>query len=430
MVLAVGALPVSAQVSLVGAGTGCAVTDATCAPAVNASSTQNDILVAVLHSRTNTAHTCQANCTGWTEFSTQAGDAIGGRLSVWWLRVGASLPPSPTFDGPATESFAGRIWTFRGAITSVNPWDVLGPNTTQASAATFTGTNLTSTVNNVMVVFAAGSMDRNSWGTTSGGCDTPTAANAAYYVSNNNGTANSVAICIDSTPTNSPGLLGAPSYTMTARGPDPGRWFTFALKPQPAAANTTVGNFVSAEAGSATLAPGAALTDLDAFSLVTSTGTDTVTAATVTLAPAGAFNNIATVALTSDNGATTYGSVAPTSNAVGFTGLSIPVTTTAVQFKVRVQPKAHGTMPAVPGASYATTGTVTAITGTNAPVYNDSGSGTLTIDNLSPGNATWGTVTPGDTQVVLNWSNPADADFSQVVILRSGATISDVPVEG
>ncbi|MDF1563698.1 MAG: hypothetical protein P1V51_11690, partial [Deltaproteobacteria bacterium] len=66
----------------------------------------------------------------------------------------------------------------------------------------------------------------------------------------------------------------------------------------------------------------------------------------------------------------------------------------------------------------------------NAVSGSDTGSDTLTIDNLSPGNATWGGVSPANTQISLNWSNPGDGDLAEVMILRNTASISDTPSEG
>ena len=43
---------------------------------------------------------------------------------------------------------------------------------------------------------------------------------------------------------------------------------------------------------------------------------------------------------------------------------------------------------------------------------------------------TGASATPGDTQVTVSWTNPGDADFSNLVVLRNTATISDVPAEG
>ena len=195
-----------------------------------------------------------------------------------------------------------------------------------------------------------------------------------------------------------------------------------------AANTTTIGNV--AEPGDVTIAPGAAITDLDNFTLIASSGTDTVTAATVTLGPAGAFNNIAQADITdASNVAQCTAITNPGSNTLSFTGCSIPVTTTVTTFKVRITPKTHANMPVVPGASYAVTGTVTAFTSTNAQAGTDSGSATVTVDNLSPSNVTGAGSTPGDTQVTVNWTNPG-SDFSNVLVLRNTATIGDVPTEG
>jgi hypothetical protein len=182
--------------------------------------------------------------------------------------------------------------------------------------------------------------------------------------------------------------------------------------------------------GNVTIAPEAAITDLDAFTLVASAGTDTVNAATVTLGPAGAFNNIGQADITNaSNVAQCTAITNPGSNTLSFTGCTIPVTTTVTTFKVRITPKTHASMPAVPGASYAVTGTITAFTSTNGQAGTDTDSATVTIDNLSPGNVTGAGATPGDTQVTVSWTNPG-GDFSNVVVLRNTATISDVPTEG
>ena len=60
-------------------------------------------------------------------------------------------------------------------------------------------------------------------------------------------------------------------------------------------------------------------------------------------------------------------------------GTNISATTTLTSYYVRITPKTHAAMPAVPGASYATTGTVTALASTNTKTYSDTGSATLTI---------------------------------------------------
>ncbi len=182
-----------------------------------------------------------------------------------------------------------------------------------------------------------------------------------------------------------------------------------------------------------TIAPSAAITDLDAFTLTTSTGTDSVTALTVTLTGANSFESLSEVRITSNDDATTYFSAVanPASNTVSFSGgTPIPVTTTTTTFKVRITPKTHANMPVPPGLSYAVGGTVTAFTSTNAQYGTDSASATVTVDNLSPANVTAASCTAGDGQVSLNWTNPADPDFHSTVVLRNTVAVADTPVEG
>ncbi|MBI2591786.1 MAG: fibronectin type III domain-containing protein [Candidatus Brennerbacteria bacterium] len=87
-------------------------------------------------------------------------------------------------------------------------------------------------------------------------------------------------------------------------------------------------------------------------------------------------------------------------------------------------------MPAVPGSAFNVTSTITAFTGTNSQSGTDSGSATITIDNLSPANVTGATTTPGDTQITISWTNPGDSDFSNVVVIRATSLVTGVPTEG
>jgi predicted CxxxxCH...CXXCH cytochrome family protein len=196
-----------------------------------------------------------------------------------------------------------------------------------------------------------------------------------------------------------------------------------------AGATTTVGN--GTDPASVTIAPGAAYTDVDQFTLATSTGTDTVTAVTVSLA-AGTNVGLGGVRITSSSGATVYGTASnPATTTVAITlTTSIPVTTTPTTYKVQVAPKNHSAMPAVPGAEYPVTALVTAASSTNPRVFQDTSSATVTVDNLSPGNVSGLTATPGDGQVVLAWANPGDADLAQVVVFEGTAAVTSAPVEG
>ncbi|MEK7520385.1 MAG: fibronectin type III domain-containing protein [Patescibacteria group bacterium] len=206
-------------------------------------------------------------------------------------------------------------------------------------------------------------------------------------------------------------------------------------------ATTTIGN--GTNPGNSTVAPGSAITDLDAFTLIASSGTDSVTALTVTLTGASSFESLSEVRITSDNGSTLYFSAVanPSSNTVNFSGgTPVPVTTSSVQFKVRITPKTHANMPVPPGTSYGVGGTITAFTSTNTQAGSDSGSATITVDNASANGATSTSGSAGGSQVTLNWttSNSSGADgFSTgadgvSVVLRWAASTpgSEVPAEG
>jgi len=191
---------------------------------------------------------------------------------------------------------------------------------------------------------------------------------------------------------------------------------------------TTISNFVTAEPGNSTIAPGASAL-VDSFGLATSAGADTVTGATVTLA-AGTGARVATVAITNNGDTVTYCSATPSGDTATLTGCGIPVSTTNTQFKIKITAISHTSMPAPPGGSYAVAGTVTAFTSTNPQAGTDSGSSTITIDNASPAGTAGANATGGDAQVTVGWTNPADSDFQKVIIYCKTSSITETPTEG
>ena len=184
----------------------------------------------------------------------------------------------------------------------------------------------------------------------------------------------------------------------------------------------------------ATICPGAVAKEIDAFTLQTSEGTDTVTDVTVKFDTAGFYQRLSEVQITDNGGNTIYGSV---SNLLSDT-VSIPVTgmpdvtndEPLPQYKVRITPKSNADMPSPPGGTYSSTGKVTGITSSNQKIYGDKNSATISIDNQSPPfNPTSLSGIPGDKQIILNWTIPFLS--TGVVILRSTVSpITDTPVEG
>jgi len=227
-------------IGYVGAGVPCEVNARICTPAIPDDTEENDILIAVVYSRVSTNdHTCTSNCSGWTEFSGQ--DIGNGRLSVWHLRQGASVPGAPTFEGPTSNNtFIAKIWAFRGVKSTGSPFDVMSTNTTQAANLNYIGSNLVSTVDNTMSVFVGASLDDNEWGVAGGACTFPdTASDTEFYHSTGLGSDASVFMCFNGEPTNKAGSLGTPLMTQTLNGPDGGRWFAFNLVPESIVGSST-----------------------------------------------------------------------------------------------------------------------------------------------------------------------------------------------
>ena len=189
---------------------------------------------------------------------------------------------------------------------------------------------------------------------------------------------------------------------------------------------TTMGD--GADPAGATVAPGSAGNLIDVFTLVTdNAGGATVDTLTVTTANTSA---VASVEIWDSAFTTQYFTTVsvPGGDAWNFSGgTAIPVTASSASFNVRVTFKDH----TLPSGMYAVTAGVTAFTTTDdLSTGSDAAGTTITVDNLAPADAAWGTITADIGQVALNWSNPADSDFAEVVILRGTATISDAPSEG
>ncbi len=164
---------------------------------------------------------------------------------------------------------------------------------------------------------------------------------------------------------------------------------------------------------------------VSAFTLVTSSGTDTITALTVTGSGTGLANVAALgVKLWLDNGSipsewdatdTAVGTgVTFSGTTASFSGLSIPVTTTATQYLITydiiTSPTNAQTMLAA----------VTSVTTTNTVTNNDNTDATLTVDTVAP-TVTFDLQAGSDSGIsntdnITNVASPVfDAIFSEVV---------------
>lgn len=182
-----------------------------------------------------------------------------------------------------------------------------------------------------------------------------------------------------------------------------------------------------------TIAPGVGATDVDLFTLQTSSGTEAVTSVTVNLSTNIGISRLAvTDSAGTELGATT--TPAAGVNVIPVTGMTATTTSSLTPFKVRITPLSHALMPAPPGAAYSITALVTAWAGLNNHAGSDTNPNTLTIDNLSPVGATTTTGTAGSANVTLGWTTSSSADFNttngSVLYRWTTATGAEVPAEG
>lgn len=355
----------------------------------------------------------------WTQIAT-IDRGTTSRYWWFWKRAVSSTETNPVIStSTGFYDIYAVVTTYQNAIKTGDPWEVKGtPNTTTIVDHFLNGIT-TLTTDSLIVASLCG--ENNS------------AASIAYssplvqklFVST--GTGSNAACAVGTGGQAVIGATGNVTATWSATVVGSGG-ILLALQPT----TTTLAD--GANPSSVTIGPGGNITDLDAFTLVTDTGTDTVTALTVTLTGANSFESLSEVRITSNDNLTTYFSaVAPTSNTVSFSGgTSILVNATATTFKVRITPKTHVNMPAPPGLSYAVGGTVTAFTssGTKCQVNTDTASGTVVVDNQSPSNATTLSTIPATNSITVRWANPA-GDFNKVVIVRRQGTSNDgTPTEG
>lgn len=201
-------------------------------------------------------------------------------------------------------------------------------------------------------------------------------------------------------------------------------WDNIVLDVTAPAVVTTLGNGVVGS--NATVCPGASGQKLDGFSFVNNSGTNGVTALTVTTTNQAA---IASMQIWNEAGTTQYFTTVnnPGSNTWNFSGgTTIPVGTTAANFKVLATYYGHASAPA---GNTATTAYVSAFTTANNKAGSDAADTTLTLDNAAATAATWGTNTAGDASITLNWTLGTGGD-SVVVVRYAANTDTTMPTDG
>lgn len=346
------------------------------------------------------------------------------RLALYWKRtLGGDAAPVVADSGNHTTA---QIHCFSGVVTSGDPWDAgAGGNDGGANDATGTVPGATTTSPETLVVLIA-SDSRNANSTAN--CSAWTNADLTSLTERTDNT-NTAGLggghCMATGVKATAGTYATTTVALATTSYKGA--ISLALKPMPATTLAT-----GADPAAASIAPGAAATDVNPFTLQTSTGTESITAVTVNLSTS---SGIALLAIT-DNANTVLGSTAsPVTGANTISVAGMTATTTLTTFKVRVTPLSHAAMPVPPGAAYAITAPVTAWAGPNAHTGSDANPNALTIDNLSPTGATAATAVAGTNQATLNWTTSAASDFAAsagTVIYRwvAAAAGSEVPAEG
>ena len=86
----------------------------------------------------------------------------GTRITVFWARATSAAMANPTIADPADHVYA-RILTYRGVISTGNPWDVTGGGIKATASASVTVTGVTTTVPDTLIVQAV-THDRDNAG--------------------------------------------------------------------------------------------------------------------------------------------------------------------------------------------------------------------------------------------------------------------------
>ena len=95
---------------------------------------------------------------------------------------------------------------------------------------------------------------------------------------------------------------------------------------------TTLGN--GTNPSNVSIGPGSSATDLDAFTFITNSGTDTIDSLTATLSPTGAYNNISQVDITDNSNNIKCSVSSLTSNTLDFTSCGLSASTGSTIYKL------------------------------------------------------------------------------------------------
>jgi hypothetical protein len=173
--------------------------------------------------------------------------------------------------------------------------------------------------------------------------------------------------------------------------------------------NATTTLTTGTDPATVTIVPGGLATMVDAFTFQTSTGVDIVPSVVVAMDNA---SSTSLLEITNDTGTLVYGSVANPTGATITVTLStntLTASTTLMQYKIRITPKGVTSLPAGDlGVLYPITAKINSWTSTNNKTGTDTGSTTVTINNLAP------TVQGDVANVWTSRASAADNDWNAI----------------
>src|SRR2546425_13257302 len=241
----------------------------------------NDIGLLIIETQ-NEAVTLGTNAANWTQVTnspqgTGTTNNTGTRLTVFWSRATSTSMGAVGVNDSGDHQIA-QIITFRGVVATGNqPWDVTAGDTTPSTTTAVLIPGATTTVQDTLVVAIVSNGSDLSAAQVPGSFTNSDLSSVTKRQDNNTTASGGGGFTV---ATGSKALAGAYGPTSATLGFSSlqGR-MSIALQPPV----TIIAD--GTNPGPTTIAPGtAAATDVDAFTLQTTSGTDTVTAATVTLA--------------------------------------------------------------------------------------------------------------------------------------------------
>ena len=117
----------------------------------------NDIGLVVIETSGNSANLTPP--AGWVALPgtpvTDVATTAGSKLHVWWKRA-ASAAEAAVATGAGTDHVLARLYTFRGCVTTGNPWNVITTGTKTTASTTATVPALTTTLDDTLITMIVG----------------------------------------------------------------------------------------------------------------------------------------------------------------------------------------------------------------------------------------------------------------------------------